>query len=105
MLLQPLESQQLAFVVTLGFAIKDEKLSPERPVKSWFPLSLASVPTSLGKYRGLNPFASKATGLGKFQEYQTHRGEARVHISNMHLQESRIWAVASGNVATSQMLA
>lgn len=98
-LLQLPESQKLAFMITLCCAIKDEKLSPEHPMKILFPLSLASVPTSLGKYWVLNPFSNKVTGLGKFKEYQIHREQTGVHISNTHLQKSHIWAVASGNVA------
>lgn len=69
------------------------------PMKILFPLSLVSVPTSLGKYWVLNPFSNKVTGLDKFKEYQIHREQTRVHISNTHLQKSHIWAVASGNVA------
>lgn len=60
------------------------KTFPEHPVKILFLLPLASVPTSLGKYQVINPFANKAAGLGRFKEYQIHREHSRgtyqIHI-------------------------
>lgn len=69
-------------------------------MKSLFLLPLASVPTSLGKYQVINPFANKATGLSRFKEYQIHGEQNRVHISNTHLQKSHIGAATSDNVAS-----
>lgn len=61
-----------------------------------FLLSLASVQTSLGWRQVIDLFTNKAEGPGRFKEYQIHRWQSRVNISNLHLQKRTFEPVTSG---------